>query len=426
MAVSYGYSSRIALCPDQFAELMGIHPLAFNNIDISGCVPEWMPPCDFFNQYSYQNPYNIEDVATYIFQAEQLIENYIESKLGFTQIIDETIEIPAYYRQESTNLVYGNQFKLPVNAMKFKTKWKGVEQFGVIKYTPLIQPTLTYYDYDLDGFKETAEVSFTDVKLTKENLCDLYVSYPGKQSLKICPFTIKSFNEISHTVILSFNTWLLRKESTFQNNFNFIKAIDGCDINNFLTSVDVYLMELDTCKAQVKVVWTKKLDVNNLVNWSSFCGEGCETFEVPACVTVLDECEGLFKIELQSYDKITGCVINEKPCNLPCIYPSHLLVNYMVNGCDTDDCTTNCSCGVCPDLKLAIAYLTATLLPERLCNCQCFNNKLIELRTDTAIYYQGGPRFSFPFSVMSNPFGSKYGAIQSFQLVQNWLEMNLC
>ena len=403
--MAFSYNTQTKLCLDEFANFFQINPLAFNGIDISSCV-EWQNPCQFWHQFPYQSGFNLENLASYIFQAEQTIENYLNLRVSPSYECAETLEIPYYFRRE--------EGKLDTPFIKFQTKWKNILEFGQFEKRLLGTATIAYSDVDNDGFFELATLTLTGLTEPTINECDLELCIDCDNICsRICPFKMISYNSITGTLILETNTWLLRRLNTINTGFGQTRAINGCDLNNFLSSIDIYIWERNLCLPQAEIVW----------NRSKNCEPNCEEFIVPACVTILDKCRGIFQLDYQRFNTITGCVENATNCDLPCEPPDFIRVWYK-SGC-TQHCKNCNHCGVCDNLKRAIAILAATLLPQQLCNCSCFENQIKYYQTDATLKANGLASLNLPFSILNNPFGTKLGAIEVYQLTEI-IKENLC
>ena len=405
--MAFSYYTKPKLCLDRFAEIIGIHPLAFNNLSITNCVEDWVTPCENWSQVSWQSVWNIEQLAAFIKSAEIQIESYLGMFVAPTYTFEEIIEVPYFYRRE--------EGKLRLEDLKFQTKWKNIINFGKSKSTYLGEGSVTYTDEDLDGFKETATIKLiTAIEVT--DLCAIELNVCGTENCNsFCPIRSSSFDSLTSELTVVVDSWLLKKPNLNKIGFKpNAKYIDGCDINNFLNCVGIYYTTKDSCATDVEVVWNKKDD----------CKSGiCEEIVIPACAFVIDKCNGIFKIQPTQFNSTTHCPeLLEDKCKLPHFPPDFIRINYN-SGCLNIENSTDCSiCKVCDKLERAIAMLAASMLPALWCNCGCSGDLLRYYQTDVSIKVQGLPSYSLPFEVLNNPFGTKLGAIEAFKIVDSILE----
>lgn len=412
--MAFSFNTKTQLCLDKWSELMGINPLAFNNLSVVNCIEDFVDSCQTWSQDAFQNELNLEQLATYIASAENQIESFLGVHVAPTYTYNEVIEIPFFYRRE--------EGKLFPNQMKFQTTWKNVLGFGQNKRTFLGEGTIVYTDEDGDGFKEIATITLqTDVTINE--LCGLEVNLcPQANCNTFCPIRDIDYNELEGIITIRSDTWLFIKPELRRTGFKFNpKSLDACNLSNFLDCVSIYYNSKDKCKPDGTIVWKKE---NN-------CESGnCEDFELPFCARLLDDCRGIFQVEIMEFTE-DGCIQKlSSRCKLPCNYPDYLKVSY-TSGCSDkhlynfsqEACKT---CGICKKLENLVAILAATMLPINYCNCSCLNGKLQEYQTDTAMKSQGAVSYSLPFAVQANPLGTKLGQIYVYRELLQILDYNLC
>jgi len=404
---------------DRVAEILGVHPLYFNCLDAGSCIEDLeRNACDtWWNQYTYQSngPFSKEQLAYFIKYAEDQIENYLGYFVAPTWVSNETHEFPYYHRRE-----YGRAGT--IRNIKFLTEWKNVLAFGQREEVLVGNFPVAYSDIDIDGFRETATITFSFPPEITSNLeCpeSLKIYVPGVNGNEYYELRNQrsiSYDAATNVGTIVFDSWiLLDPEIYLTKSFSSSRAHDACDPGIFLPTVDIYLERVNQCAPQVELVWSKARFNPNRLGLSTICYQcaencNCEEYVVPGCVKVSDWCEGLFNIEQLSYDPETGCVNYDRcPCP-PCEMPDYIRVNYL-SGCkDKRGCNRPCE-----ELTKAIVMLGITNLPNVDCSCKCIQQQLTYWHTSYSLRGQGLNTYNMPLKLIeTNPFGSdKLGAIEA-------------
>lgn len=421
------------MCLDTWMEYFAINPLAFNNIDVINCMPDYSPgTCSqYWRQYQFEtDAFSKEQLGFYIQTAEQQIENYLGSFIKPTWVCQEEHPLPYYYERKRGH-------PRDLYNIKFQTNWKNVIAFGQpIKNLLQISP-ITYVDEDGDGFTETAIVNFTlsdPVDLTCPNNFKLYFTdRDGNSHYEICSY--RSFDYDNNTLdgTIVFDSWILLNPDLYlQKSFLPQRTYDGCDLNNFVSDIEIWFEEINDCLPQAEVVWSKHNYQASDVGWAGcyICGRNCncQEYRRPACVKILDYCKGIFSIELMDYDEDTGCVIQGSCRCLPCTPPDSIRINYIsgCNQCHSQPNNNLCNDDICADLIKPIIMLSITNMPKTTCSCKCIQQQLdywaedLAFKPGSQIGTVGTYNYPLKFLEMSINGVTKRGAIEATMLLENF------
>lgn len=364
-------------------------PLSFNGLYLS-CVDTGNTLCgddDIWSQYDM--PLSREKLAQLILQGEQAVEAVLGTPIK-PKWITETIEIPTPFSPFAKN----------IRGMTFRTGKRNVKHFGQRKLTKIETVSLTYSDLDGDGFDEVATLTTT----LPENvdLCDVKVYFPDRLN-EITGVIFTDYNTTTRVLNISIDSWLLVKPEKYISR-SFLRnqpALDGCDTDNFVTTVDIYTDSVDTTKAQVELVY-----------YDYDCNANCVETRAPACVKIIDSCQGTFQIIPQSYDSEGNIVANNGLCK----FPKKMVLHYQA-GCFSQDCSPN-SCNddcVCQELENIVFKIAAARYPAPTCDCKCVQSVLLSMAQETSlIVKEEGRVYRYPsWMINESLFGTKVGEIEA-------------
>lgn len=396
---------------NNYWRFLNISPLRFNMIDIQTCNPACDDPTqcdDFWDYHTYHyNRVSFHNLTQCVCESELQIEAILGTSLFEKQFTD-ILEVP---RNFSTFQKPG----VPITQTIFKTKERHVIDYG--KYeTEIIQDDipLGYADLDSDGFHEIA--TFTVTLPTDVEPCEIEV-YIANTDFRITPVTFK-FNETTRLLTGTIDGWLLAKPELYINH-DFLrkqKAINGCDLNNFVDDVDIKRKFINSCKPQAWLVYEQ----HN-------CNNKCEQKEIPCCVKPIYNCEGTFQIIPGSINTTTGC-FEENFCGCFCGCPVRLKVCYTAGLCKR--CADGCEHGNCNCLEYEnLVFNNATAcLPEQCLCAACILGNLVSKQTDVNIFKQKeGIRFLHSSSDRNNPLGSSIAQIDAWKAIMRiWDDSSTC
>lgn len=377
---------------NNFWEFLGTSPLLFNGIYLS-CQQEEERVCDdFWSYYSYNNRPSIEKLAQCLCKAETQVESVLGTSL-FQKNYCDKIEV-------SSNFYTGFKPGINIESMTFKTTARHVISYGQEEeFLHSEDVVVTYYDDDGDGFKERGVIEFIYAENTE--LCNYLFMFPNTH-YEIRDDKIKVINSTTRQAEITFDAWNLVKPSLYlPRTWKQEKAIDGCDINNFTTTVDIYYTTISTCKPH-----------GFLYYHNHKCNGACEVEQVPFCVLPVDDCMGTFRIRLGKLDD-DGCFV-AGGCPPLCACPVSLVVYYRAGLCKR--CDDNCGDGICycAQYEHTIFKLASACLPDGATCCACFIGELAKWQTNTSlIVKQEGVTYTYSQKMRENPFGSTIGQIEA-------------
>jgi hypothetical protein len=411
--MSVTLTANNSLSIDQWAELMGVPILEFNNLDISACQFEYdREHCSqFWSHWQYSSNATIsrEQLSFFIQQAEQQIENYLGYHVA-----------PKWSLNEQHMLPKGNCVDL--RNIKFRTNWKNVIHSGSPKFTEIGTADVVYSDEDGDGYNELATITFIN-----EGLAEFATNFPnrfrifmpghmGQDEYEISYFLEYDYDPDNYTLTLKANSWILLNPNLYlPKSFAQKRAWNACDPSLYVSQVEIGFEEVDTCLPNAQLVWSG--------NNEPCLDGGCVETTKPACVRWINKCEGIFTVVPVSVNEETGCVENylSTYCDIRNM-PDSVRLNY-ISGChDKDDFVHPTLIGInpCSDLVRAILTLSITYLGNEPCACTCIEDQIKYYNTDLATTSPTGTSFRYLPSMIDNVFGSaKRGAIEAFRIIEN-------
>lgn len=370
-------------------------PIAFNGMYLS-CISLPASICgdeDIWEQH--EMPLSREKLAQLVLQAE----NDVASVLGTfvkPKWVTEEIEVPTSWHGRT-------KLGIPLADITFKTKHRYIRRFGQQDLKKIVEAVaLTYVDRDGDGYDEVATFSFTLPE--DSNLCDIKLYFPNT-TYEIGTANVISYDVETRVANYEIDSWLLVKPELYINR-KFAKtetAIDACDSDNFVLTIDIWEDALDTCKPAVEFVYDEHT-----------CTTNCRENRQPGCAKILDKCEGKFKVSAQRYDD-DGCVADGVTCAV-CSVPKKIIVHYQA-GCHSDSCLpgqcdTDCFCN---ELEWIVFKLAASNLPYPTCDCGCIQSVLRTMQQETSLVVKREERvLNYPGWMKNEAiFGTSVGKIEA-------------
>lgn len=384
---------------DEWAQILGFHPLFFNQL-ASNNFPS--TSCgDVFFQQDWQNADRIgrDTIAMAIQQAEQ----NIAKEAGFNLLPDWTTEERLSYPRpafpESTN-VYGIN---PRGFMKSVELTRGHIISGGVRAKSTITIAAPYVrsDDDSDGFLETCTVT-VPTTVTDENEIHLY--YPGLNAddgweIRPIKVTLSGGN-----AIIQFKIWQIASANAF-DTFN-VQTLDADNVNSYEASVDVYRVYNDP-STQVQFLWEGD---------PSGCGScvACEMGSQAGCFHLRDARLGLAVPSPGSWDASTQSFTSAEFS--ACREPDQVKFWYYSGYRDLSLSRPNVE--LAPRWKYAIAYYAASLFEREVCGCSNVNQFIGKWRRDAAFSSMQEGGFSLTPDQAANRLGTTMGAFYAYREVQ--------
>ena len=400
MAITNNYT---ACSIQEFADWAGLNPLLFNTLDATGCNIDTAGLCEkFWEQYDMpDNHLSREQLALQIGIAEAKVRSLLGTFACPTWVSDEEHNVPTHYDKQQGIGRY-------IEGMTFRTNAMLVTQYGRRESTLVQTSPLTYVDSDGDGFNEGAVLfAFLPAGLSK---CDLsrykiyFVGHNGDQEYEVRPVRVSSYDSATGGTQWYIDSWLLVDPSLYlARRIAAQKALNACDVANYVSSLEVRLESSNTCLPQAEVL-TKPQG----------CVANCVLTSTPACVVPVDDCLGTFQVRLQNVDD-EGCVTNTPACLPTCEVPVSIKVSYQA-GCHSCDVFDGCWL-----LREAVYKLAASALPIVFCDCGCFEPIIKKFQEETSLKAKSGSTWNFPSQPRRlSPWGTTLGALEAFIAVESY------
>lgn len=378
---------------EYFAQTMGIDPLVFNSIDLNQCVYMEQHHCDFYwDQYpTGRNMYNREQLAECLCSAYDKVSNYLGVKPTLQWECD-TIDLQNHW-------FHNNPPGRPIEEMVFRTKWNMVKEFGQKQDTFIDTVSI---DYEIHP-EFPSYATFSVVVPDGIDVCDIKAYFKNTR-YEVEPIELEHYDEETREAQFVVDSWLLALPSKYMKRSWNGECKISCNLDNFAKTLDVFAEHVSDCLPQVELIYPE----------GHSCSNNCRDCKQPACVRVIDSCNGYFKIVPQTYDE-NGCVTDNSTCPL-CTQPYKMKVWYRA-GCHkhcTDNCDSYC---YCHQLIETVNILAACCLDEYPdCDCGCVSRNITKWQAQTALISKNNDRWSIPASIrneMSGGFGTKYGEIEA-------------
>lgn len=354
---------------DRFAEILGIHPLHFNQVNLAGVA---LPNCGrVWLQYDWQGPTAIsrESVAIAIANAELRLETF----LGFPVY-------PKWY-DNIQQPVTGNPIVLP----------KAHFMYGGVKTKTLIEEETSVEYEDVDGDSFYNEVATISIPTDVTDPSEIAVYYPGETGND--DWRIHNLN----VTIADGEATIkgARHQFVIKNELEALKPaqVEGTDDGKFLDSVDVYR------------VWTNPATQAILRSCNACGGHGCKDCsfnEFPACLVADDHENSIVNANPASWNGtrwIESC----------CTEKAYSTRTFFRAGWHKENIWDR-----------VVAYLALTELDAGLCECPTVQQRLKYWMTDLS-EITTSQRFNYRFYLPANvPWGWTRGALYALSIAQKY------
>lgn len=405
---------------DRYAEIMGIHPMWFNQ-----CYHPTLAPignCDnVFFQHAWQraDAAGREDIAIAIHDAERKIADYLGYPLIPDWITDERRNTVKPYRPEL------RAAGLAVNVAGFNksvmARWGWIRSGGVraktlitaVLYNQIAPPSFGYVDLDGDGFAESVELRIATPTF---DLCEvrLYLADPLSGNFSLDQNEIRPIRRVYSSGGIT--TFVFSKWQTLTVNEGEQLKPEAIDITGtvdsqgnplFATQIEAWRVRNDP-QTQVSFLW-------ELPQCSTCGGSGCTACQLgtqTGCLTVRDTRRGVVTYEPATWNADDSAFDTEAWAEER--DPDRLRLYYYAGW--RDESLTCPATQMDKELERAVAYYATALMDRNLCGCGNVAQFAQHWRDDLAMSnagrsYQNGAR------VIDNPFGSTRGALYAWDVV---------
>jgi hypothetical protein len=372
-------------------------------------------------QYAHQAVDRIsrEDVAQAISQAEANIEDVLGYRMLPSWEVDEWQETIRPYQPELRNLSVTDIRGLGQNV---QADW-GYFITGGQRAKSLIDDdvAIAYTDVDGDTYKETATIT---VNIGVIDPCEIAVYFPASHvgtaidaaddQWQVRPVKISIAGGVA-TITMKRHQLVLPEayeHLTPLPSDSQQRGVDGMVDGNFFTLVDVYRIYNDPSQ-QVTFLWEQPggggcscgSGFGNACQMCAYAAQnGCLLLRGKPKNSIVVYHPGAWNEDTQSFD-VTNWAVCEQP-NLTRLW-------YYAGFQDKSR--------ACPRLDMdseferMTAYYAASILDRSVCECDNIQAWIERLRTDMAIDFSGVSKHKLSDAELSNPFGTRVGALQAWR-----------
>lgn len=390
---------------DEFAQIIGLNPLNFNQLT-STRLPQNTICGDVFFSESWMHSDRVgrNDIAYAIQQAEQDISR----EVGFNLLPDWTLDERLAYPRPAPSELYGTGVN-PRLMLKSVEALRGHIISGGQRIKTLLEANAAVVrtDPNGDGYSELCAVT---VAITTTDTNEVHVYYPnqgGADGWEVRPIKVSISGGFA---TITFNSWQI-PIATAMDALD-AKVLDGDAVASYETTVDVYRV-YNYVSPQVQFLWE---------GGTNCCGTcvACQLGTQDGCFHLRDARMGVLVPAPATYDAAeddwtgadwTAC---REPDQLRLWYYSgwrnqNLLRPYV----DLD-----------PFWKYAIAYYAASKFEREVCGCSNVNQFISKWRLDAA-FRNDTEGFTMTAEMASNRLGTTMGGIYAWRAIQkNGVRLN--
>lgn len=388
---------------DRWAEIIGLNPLHFNQLDSSILFPN--NTCgDGWFQHSWQHSDRVgrDDIAMAIQQAEQEISREVGFNLLPDWVMEERLQYPKPANPSAYNLWASN----PRGMFQSVETPRGYVISGGMKTKSLIEAgsVIVRSDSDGDGYAETCTV-IVPITITDTNeVRAYYAAKDGEDSWEIRPIAVAISGGFA---TITFKSWQI-VDSERQEYIN-PQPLDATDPVSYETTIDVYRVWNDP-STQAQFIWE-----NSPIE---FCGCGtagctaCQLGTQAGCFHLRDARLGITVPAPASWDVTTLSFVPQGWAG--CRAPDQVRLWYYSGYKDTH--RKRPLVEMSNYWEYAVAYFAASKLDRPTCGCSNVQQFIDKWRTDAA-YSERDGGYTMTAELLSNKLGTSMGALYAYKRV---------
>lgn len=385
---------------DEFARIIGLSPLAFNQLS-SPLTPNNV--CgDIFFQYDWQHSDRVgrDAIAQAIHDAEQAMA----AEAGFNLMPDWTIAERLPYPKPSTPENYGMGINVRWQ-MKSVEANKGKMISGGVRTKTLIQAgaAVVRTDLDVDNYAETCTVTVATSVTDKSEIHAYYPAKDGEDGWEIRPIKVRFSGG---NAIVTFKVWQI----VAANQMDAIDAqpLDADSAASYETTVDIYRVWNDP-STQVQFLWENEP--------STCCGSStctaCQLSTQAGCFHIRDERLGFVVPTPGTYDSSSALFTPTEWS--ACREPDQIRLWYRSG--HVDQKLERPYAELSESWKTAIAYFAASKFERPVCGCSNVNQFIEKWRRDSAFSSQEEGGFTVTAEIAANRLGTSMGALYAWRRI---------
>lgn len=394
---------------DEWARILGIHPLHFNQVQLAAVANSICEQAWFSHEWQDSDRVGREAIAEAISQAEQDIEALLKFRLVPAWERDEWQPTVRPIRAEFVNLSGSNVrgFRAAVQADWGHFIAGGIEAWTLLQTAQAIGWTNVTGALDDTAYKETGTV--TAVVPAGTEPCEVALYYPGKSgdpAWEIRPIAV-SITGVNATITFRRELAVLE---TFQEEHD-PSVVDGLVDSNFLATVDVYRHWNDP-------------QTNATLVWEPLPTCSCNDSSCPSCsLSVQTACifgRGDPRLSVVAFGPADWDAASDSytPTSFSVGRNPDVVRLYYYAG--LRDKGQACANNVMDrEWARAVAFYAASLLDRPLCDCTVVKQQLERYSQDLA--FQSGADETGSYQISSGdldcPLGTRRGALLAWKRI---------
>lgn len=389
-------STKTLLTLDRFAQLIGMHPLHFNGVELNNAEARICGDAILQHNWQHADRVSREEIAQAISDAEQNMEEW----LGYAPL-------PKWYVDER-NVERVGGHDITGRGQAVQTEGGFLITGGIeAKVSLQLLAPIVYADVDSDGYAERATITVAGLPSYVTNPEEIAIYYPGTLGIdewEIRPI-ICAITGTTATITCSRHQ-LVAPEKLEQ--LIEPRAVDGSTAGNFLTTVDVYRHYNDP-QRQVQFLWEGGCDCG--------CADGCSYATQWGCLLVRNNRLGLVSAHPSEWDASTSSFTTTEFS--PCRYPDRSRLWYRAGFRNMSFIRPHHTMDT--RFERAVAYYAIGLLGRPICGCSAIKEIANHWGHDMATSVSTrGATVSRNMSrrLLDNPFGTTRGAIYAWNVVR--------
>lgn len=392
---------------DDFAQIIGLDPLGFNQMSSSTLQRNNVCGDVFFQQdWLHSDRLGRDTIAMAIQQAEMEISREVGYNLMPDWTVDERLPYPRPSFPESYNL-YGVN---PRWELKSVEALRGHVISGGVKAKTVIQAGAAFVrtDDDVDGYVETCTAN---IATTVTDVNEIHLYYPAKSGddgWEIRPIKVTISAGVARIV---FKSWQI----VAANQMDALTAdvLDADAAATYETTVDVYRIYNDPA-TQVQFLW------ENTANCCGTC-QACQLGTQAGCFHLRDPQMGFLVPAPGSWDS------DDEEFDAAewsaCREPDQIRLWYYSGYRDWS--LTRPYADLSYYWKYAIAYFAASKFEREVCGCSNVQQFIGKWRRDAAFSSQEAGGFTVTAEQAANRLGTSMGALYAWRRIQqNGVKVN--
>ena len=386
---------------DRWAEIIGLNPLHFNQLNSANLVPNNV--CgDVWFAYSWQHSDRVgrEDIA----MAIQAAEREIAQEVGYNLLPDWTVEERLSYPEPAmagAYNMYGTNPRGMLNSMELK---RGFVIAGGVRAKSVVQAgaAIVRTDADVDGYQETCTVTVA-TSVTDAN--EIHVYYPGKSGNDFWEIRPIGVTLSGGNAIITFKAWQVSAANQ-QDAIN-ADVLDAEAAGSYETTVDVYRVYNDP-STQAQFMWENDTPYD-------CCGScvACQFSTQAGCFHLREARLGLAVPAPASWSSEDEEFTAQEwsACRAPDQVRFWYYSGWQNPSLDRPKVTMDSY------WEYAVAFFAASKLDRPVCGCSNVNQFIEKWRRDAAFSSQEEGGFTVTPEMMANKMGTSMGALYAYKQI---------